>query len=158
MDTRERYSRDDLLDAWLKHDATRGSHPDLADYYYRQVWALARAHDGWGPGVSFSTVPREHAQLWTVFHDALAGYNSAHGPWGYFLAGKPEPQRAAVEAQHGPPIAKACAQLQAAYRALLLDLLERIWDVGPNWTASLEKVRQHGFDPDTPEPNSDRYW
>ena len=158
METKDTYTREDLLDAWLNHEASRGSPPDIADYYYRQVWALARAHEGWGPGISFSKVPREQKQLWTTFRWAIEAHNDIREPWGVFLAGGPDPARVDIEAKHREPLAAACDQLRAAYRVLLLDLLERIWDVGPDWTVSLEKVRENGFDPDAPAPDFDLYW
>lgn len=158
MENKHTYSRDDLLAAWLASEEARDSHPDVADYYYRQAWALARAFEAWDPRICFTKVPREDQQLWTVFQRSIEAHNSIHGPWGYFLAGGPDPARATVEALHGPPIADACDQLRAAYRALLLDLLERIWDVGPDTAVSVDEVRAHGFDPDAPAPNFDLYW
>lgn len=75
-----------------------------------------------------------------------------------FLAGGPGPALAQVEATHRGTIEHACDQLRGAHRALLLDLLERIWEIGPDTTATLAQVREHGFDPDAPSPNFDLYW
>lgn len=158
METKDTYSREDLLYAWLNYEQSRASHPDITDYYYRQLWALVCAYEGWGPMINFSKVPREKQQLWTVFRWAIEAYTDIRQPWGVFLAGRPDPSRAEVEAQHRPPIAEACEALREAYRALLLDLLERIWDVGPGWSVSLDKLRENGFDPDAPPPNFDLYW
>ena len=59
MESKETYSRDDLLSAWLESEESRGSHPDIADYYYRQAWALAGALRSWGPRINFVPLPRE---------------------------------------------------------------------------------------------------
>src|ERR1700757_1200342 len=111
-----------------------------------------------GPRDPLPQVPRKRQQLWTVFKRSLEACSAIHEPWGVFLAGGPDPERAAVERTHRAAIAGACQQLRAAYRALLLDLLERIGHVGPDWTVSLEKVRENGFDPDAPAPDFDLYW
>lgn len=85
-------------------------------------------------------------------------FNEPREPWGYFLAGGPTPKFAEVQAHHGPAINAADADLRAAYRALLLDLMHRIWGVAPDRSVPREALREHGFDPDTPEPNFDLYW
>ena len=54
----------------------------------------------------------------------------------------PQPERAEVEAHHSPAIANRRRWLRAAYRALMLDLMERIWGIGPDLTASLDAVRE----------------
>lgn len=158
MERKGTYSREDLLDAWLNYEDSRGCHPDVTDYFYRQLWALARAYDGWGPWISFSKVPREKQQIWMTFKRAIEAYTDIRGPWGVFLAGGPDPAQAAVEANHRRPIEEGCDQLRGTYRALLLELLERIWDIGADWSVSLDKVRENGFDPDAPAPDFDLYW
>jgi hypothetical protein len=158
MDSKQTYARDDLLDAWIAAQGSRDSHPDIADYYYRQAWALARAFGGWGPEINYNDCPKEHRQLWTVFTRTLTYTNEVYAPWGYFLSGGPEPERAAVEARHGPAIEAAITELRTAYRQLLLDLLERIWDVGPESTATRAAVESQGWDPETPPPDFDLYW
>jgi hypothetical protein len=95
-----RYSREDLLDAWLTADGSRSSHPDIADYYDRHAWAMANAFGGWGPGIHFSERPKEHQQLWTVFTRIVDAYNRSRQPWGHFLAGGPTPELAEVEERH----------------------------------------------------------
>jgi hypothetical protein len=158
MESKQTYSRDDLLDAWIAAEGSRSSHPDIADYYYRQAWALAHAFDGWGPGIRLSQCPKEHVQLWTVFTRTVTYYNQTYSPWGYFLVGGPEPERAEVEARHGPAIETAITDLRTAYRQLLLELMERIWDIGSEKTASRAAVEKEGWDPDAPAPNFDLYW
>ncbi|MGO9960934.1 MAG: hypothetical protein ACLP50_33985 [Solirubrobacteraceae bacterium] len=158
MEAKETYSRDDLLTAWLEHERSRDSHADIADYYYRQAWALGGAFGGWGPGIRLSQCPREHAQLWTVFERSVKHYNGIYLPWGHFLAGGPNPERAEVQARHGPAIEQAADRLRGACRALLLDLIERIWGIGPAQTVSRDAVKENGFDPDTPAPDFDLYW
>jgi len=155
MESKETYTREDLLDAWIAAEGSRASHPDIADYYYWQAWALAHAFHGRGPGISFSDCPKEQKQLWTVFERTVKYYDEIYEPWGVFLAGGPTPERAEVEARHGPAIEAAIGGLRAAYRALLLDLMERIWDIGPEDTASRAAVEKEGWDPDTPAPNVD---
>jgi hypothetical protein len=158
MESKPTYSRDDLLDAWLAAEESRSSHPDIADHYYRQAWALAHAFDGWGPGIRLSDCPREKQQLWTVFTRTVTDYIETYAPWGHFLEGGPEPERAEVEARHGPPIEAAIADLRAAYRDLLLDLLERIWNIRADQVVPRAAVEKEGWDPETPDPNFDLYW
>ena len=157
MESKEKYTREDLLDAWLNHEASRASHPDIADYYYRQVWALCGAFKTWGPRLSPSRVPKEHAQLWSVFRWSVENYNRIHAPWGIFLMGGPTPERAEIEARHGPAIEAAIAALHSAYRDLMLELIERIWHIGADATVTREAVIENGFDPDVPEPDFDRF-
>jgi hypothetical protein len=93
-----------------------------------------------------------------VFTRTLTYTTQVRAPWGHFLTGGPEPERAEVEARHGPVIESAITDLRAAYRQLLLDLLERIWDVGPDRTAARAVVEREGWDPDTPPRDFDLYW
>lgn len=157
MDAREIYSREDLLDAWLDADRTRGAHPDLADYYYRRAWAMLGAF-GRGPALNFTRAAPEHRLLFSVFKAAVDVYNRERLPWGELLAGERPPEYAEVVARHHQEIAAGVDAVRAAYRALLLDLIERIWGVGPEASASREAVLKEGFDPAAAEPDWDRYW
>jgi hypothetical protein len=89
IEPKDTYTREDLLDAWLSREQSRASHPDAADYYYRQAWAFAVAFESWGPGMALKRVRPELHQLWGLFNNAVQSYNSIHAPWGYFLAGRP---------------------------------------------------------------------
>jgi hypothetical protein len=157
MDARATYSREDLLDAWLDADRTRGAHPDLADYYYRRAWAMLGAF-GWGPALDFTRTHPEHRLLFRLFQAAVENYNRERLPWGRVLVGKRPPDYAEVISRHHQQIAAGVDAVRAAYRSLLLDLMERIWGVGPEASVFREALLQEGFDPDAPEPDWDRYW
>ena len=64
-----------------------------------------------------------------------------------------------AEARHRPLIAAAIENQQAVYRALMLDWMERIWNIREDATVTREAVieYEHGFDPNAPEPEFDRY-
>ncbi len=155
MEAKQKYSREDLLDAWLDAERTRGSHPDLADYYYRRAWAMLGA---FGPALNFTRADPEHRQLFDLFNVAVRNYNREPLPWGHLLAGTRAPEYAEVMAHHHQPIEASGEAVRAAYRSLLLDLMQRIWGVGPEASVSREALLQEGFDPDAPEPDWDRYW
>jgi hypothetical protein len=57
-----------------------------------------------------------------------------------------------------PGVVAAIDQLKAAHRRLLVDLMERIWGIGPELTVRPEDLRDHGFDPDPELPDLDLYW
>ena len=75
-----------------------------------------------------------------------------------FLVGGPSAEYSEVKGTHEPAIEAGAAQLAAAHRALMLDLMERIWDIEPDRTIPQEALRAYGFDPDSPEPDWNRYW
>jgi hypothetical protein len=158
MESRDTYSRDDLLSAWLESERACASHPDIADYYYRRAWALGGAFGGWGPGIRVTECPAEHRMLWTVFERSVKCHNGIQEPWGHFLAGGPTPELAEVEADHAPAIETAAADLRRTYRVLMLDLIERIWGIAADRMVSRDAVRENGFDPDMPAPYLDLYW
>jgi hypothetical protein len=157
MESKATYTREDLLDAWLMHEASRASHPDIADYYYRQVWALCGAFKTDGPRLQLSRWPLERFQLGALFESSVRQYNKIHPPWGILLMGRYMPERIEVEARHAPWIDAAVAALCSALRDLMLELMERIWDVHAETTVTHKAVIENGFDPDTPDPDFDRY-
>jgi hypothetical protein len=142
-----RYSREDLLDAWMAPEGSRSLHPVIADHYYRRARAMANAFGAWGPGIHFSECPKEHKQLWTVFKSTVDACNRSRRPWGHFLAGGPTPELAEVEERHRPPIKAADEALTAAYCDLLIDLIERIWGIGPDRGIPREALRKRGSVP-----------
>jgi len=102
MESEDMCTREDLLDAWLSHEASRSGHPDIADCYYRQVWALCGAFKTWGVRLTLNGGPPEHRQLWAVFRWSVGAYDDIRAPWRIWLAGRPTPERAEVEARHRP--------------------------------------------------------
>ena len=92
-----------------------------------------------------------------MFDSAVKHCNEPREPWRYFIHGVPTPEYVELKAQHGPAIEAAEAALQTAYRALLLDLMQRLWGIGPDRRVSRDALREHGFDPDAPEPDFDLY-
>jgi hypothetical protein len=119
---------------------------------------MAHAFGGWGPGIRFSDCPPEHQQIWAIFAQTVKAHNTWREPWGRHLAGRPTSERAEVEAQHQLAIAAASEALSAAYRELLLDLMERIWGLDAERGVSAEDLKHEGFDPAPPEPDGDHYW
>jgi hypothetical protein len=89
---------------------------------------------------------------------ALRLYNDLATPWGTFLIGAPSPDYVEIKAQHKPRLDAAIDQLRAAYRSLLLDLMQRIWGIGPDLAVPAGKLQVHGFDPGELPPDPDRYW
>jgi hypothetical protein len=157
MDTKDTYTREDLLEAWLSYEAARSSHPDIADYYYRQVWALCGAFTTEGPRLQLSRWPLERLQLGALFESSVRQHNMIHPPWGVLLVGRYMPERIDVEARHAPWIDATIAALRSALRDLMLDLMERIWEIGKDETVTREAVVDSGFDPDAPAPDFERY-
>jgi hypothetical protein len=158
VDDPSTYSREDLLAAWLAAEAGWGMHPDLADYYYRRAWAMSHAFGGWGPdGTGFRECPPKHRLIWTVFESTVKQFNQSRSPWRHFIHGQPTSEYVELQTRHGRAIDAADIALQTAYRALLLDLMERMWGIGPEHRVSRDALREHGFDPDTPEPDFSLY-
>lgn len=146
------YTREDLLTAWLEAEAHLRTHPDVADYHNRRAWALCGAF-----GVWFDVYHREHVQLQAPFRSAVRQFNRIQAPWGLLIAGRRAPEHEEVRRRHGASLDADVERLRDACRGLLLDLMERIWGLGPDRTVTRDAVREHGVDPDTPEPDHDRY-
>ena len=156
---RERFlTRDDLLDSWLAAEASRQQHPDFTSYYHRRAWAIGHALVSIGPPVNYARCPREHRMIWGTFMSALRLHNELVTPWGLILIGVPRPEYVEVKERHEPAVTATIDQLKAAYRTLLLDLMERIWGIGTDLAVAADELREHGFDPDEMPPDPDEYW
>jgi hypothetical protein len=147
------YTREHLLSAWLDAERYRRAHPDVADYHNRRAWAMCGAF-----GVWFDVYAEEHFQLHALFRSAVRQFNRVHAPWVLSVAGRPAPEYEAIKRHHAPSLEAAVERLRDTYRALLLELMERIWGLGHERTVPRDALREHGFDPDTPEPDWDAYW
>jgi hypothetical protein len=149
----QRYSREDLLRAWLELKRSPEAVEELRTYREARVQALQAAFN-----VDLEARPDEDDQLQPLFENTVRCFNSLYSPFFVFLAGRPPPDYQEVERRHRGRLREAENRLRAAYRELLLELMERVWELGPDRTVSEDELRSHDFDPDREEPDPDLYW
>jgi hypothetical protein len=157
MEEERQFSREDLLSAWLEWKRWGNAHVDLRTYYEARVRALSAAFGveldelEEGPGRP-AWIRRCHYEL---FRKTAEDYNRVHNPFSDYFEEGPEAQ---FSVPHAARICSAADGLREAYRHLLLDLMDAIWNLGPDHRVTAEALRDHGFDPSAPAPDPVDYW
>jgi hypothetical protein len=122
---------------------------------------------------------REGVPAWLVesmpehMRSALSGGQSPAGPQRLFLrttewflnAGsvfgvymEAPPLFVALRERHRDNMDEAAEAVRQTHRALLLDLLELLWGLGPETRVERARVTAAGFDPDERAPEPEEYW
>jgi hypothetical protein len=167
-------TRDDLISAWIDSRRYEDKHPDLRAFHRRRYSAMATAF-----GVDLEAPPQQRAPdpQWllndlselqtmrpTPRHTApllrLLGRTVEHllasgSPFDGYLEAPPD--IAVLYQRRGHGFHEAHAMKTRACRALLLDLVELIWGLGPEAAVDRSALRVAGFDPDERAPEPEDY-
>ena len=162
-----RYSRRDLIEAYIDVRRNAKSAAERRDLAMRRYYALSAAFDvllekpGDGPATPASWLaqhettvafgpdiwadPNARWSLHHLFETTVRAYRALDSPFAGFV--DVPPAVLAMHARHAEPIDAGIAGMRESYLVLLEDLVEAIWGVKEDTTVSAGDLARHGFDP-----------
>lgn len=172
----EPYTFHDLVAAWRSARWYSSAHEDLAEFHAARYSAMAAAFGGdldkapsdeppmpeWMESFleARADMPAWRKERWarSVHPFVIRTEQKAarlFGPFSGFL----EMDRVlqATMERYGPGIGKPLSAARSAWSRMITELLEALYPAAVGRSATDDQLRQHGFDPDTRQPDPDDY-
>ena len=147
------FGRRDLVSAYLSARRHRQAAEELRDFHQRRYRALASAL-----GCDLDTGPEHGGQPAArhLIRSTIESFEAVGTPFDGLM--EASAQIAALYEKHGAVLSDTADLLRFQHKALLVDLVELAYGLGPDRVVTEDELRAAGFDLDTREPDPLDFW